>query len=374
MTDKPSSIYQLQNIAQELVSNSEDISNVSIAVKNISNILGECVSQQVRSTSEARDCAGELSKILDAQVKLANENMSEFSEIMDRVSQSFKQTASIEVVIKEIAKSTAIVNKVANKTEVLAMNAGIQAAQAGKYGRGFHVLSKEIKKLANLCQDAANTISDSVAKSLKDVQKIGRENAKIQDQSNLKTSQILEIIHRILDIYQSEDSQQVSVRKIIALISSIEDESKEIDHICASVNSISEKLATQTENTNKIVSDVIGTINGVKITDVSPMEALAKINSVKIIDVRRRDEYDGELGYITSARLITIDEHFSEHIASLDRDEPYLFVCRSGGRSARAARIAQMNGFQKVFNLEGGMLAWNEANLPVIRSSKSNAA
>lgn len=365
---------ELQGIAHELVSNSEDISRVSISMKKISNALSQRVKKQVETTLTAKNCATELTGILDEEVGQANESLSDLKEIMKRVSHSFKQTASIETVIREIAKSTAVINKVANKTEVLAMNAGIQAAQAGKYGRGFHVLSKEIKKLANLCQEAANTISDSVAESLKNVKRIGKENAKIQSHSYEKTDQIFSILQRILAVYQNDDENQTSVRKIISLISSIEDDSKEIDTICNSVNSVSDKLATQTENTNKIVSDVIGAINGVHIVDLSPKEALSKINTFKIVDVRRQDEYDGDLGYIFGAQLITLGDNFADRISDFPRNEAYLFVCRSGGRSARAARVAQINGFQNVYNLEGGMLAWNQEGLPVNRISKDHAA
>jgi rhodanese-related sulfurtransferase len=42
-------------------------------------------------------------------------------------------------------------------------------------------------------------------------------------------------------------------------------------------------------------------------------------------------------------------------------------VCRSGGRSARAAEELARRGFRHLYNLRGGMLAWNEARLPVER-------
>ncbi|MCX7089078.1 MAG: rhodanese-like domain-containing protein [Methylococcales bacterium] len=81
---------------------------------------------------------------------------------------------------------------------------------------------------------------------------------------------------------------------------------------------------------------------------------------MKIIDVRRKDEFNGDLGHINGAELICLQENFEGRIQRLNKDVPHLFVCRSGGRSARAARIALAHGFTKVYNMEGGMLAWDK--------------
>ena len=362
---------ELQLIAQKLVSNSEDISRISTSTKKISSNLSVNVKKQVETSLIAKQCTGELTEILDKEVGAANICLNDLKRLMERVEESFKRTEEFEIIIKDVAKSTAVINKVANKTEVLAMNAGILAAQAGKFGKGFNVLSKEIKKLANLCQDSANTIADSVAKSLKDVQKMAKENHKIQTHANKKTEEIFSILSRILGIYEPQNQNQTSIKKIISLIDSIEDDSKQIDGICLSVGAISEKLATQSESTNKIVSDVIGTINGVKIIDLSPKEALMRLREFQIIDVRRQEEFDGELGHISGSSLITIGDEFADKLVDLPKNSSYLFVCRSGGRSARAARIAQINGFTNVFNLGGGMLAWNHEGLPVLKKSQA---
>lgn len=86
---------------------------------------------------------------------------------------------------------------------------------------------------------------------------------------------------------------------------------------------------------------------------------------VVIIDVRTPEEFSS--GFIANAVNINYnDELFETEIAKLDTNKTYLLYCLSGKRSASAARYMQKNGFKNVFNLEGGILAWQSARLPLI--------
>jgi rhodanese-related sulfurtransferase len=100
------------------------------------------------------------------------------------------------------------------------------------------------------------------------------------------------------------------------------------------------------------------------VIDISPEELRKKIKEVIAIDVRRHDEWVGELGHINGARLITLDV-LNEGMAEFPKDATIVFICRSGGRSARASAIAQARGFKSVYNLKGGMILWNELKYEV---------
>ncbi|MBX3020756.1 MAG: rhodanese-like domain-containing protein [Bdellovibrionales bacterium] len=100
------------------------------------------------------------------------------------------------------------------------------------------------------------------------------------------------------------------------------------------------------------------------VEDIDPKELFEKRSFVKIVDVRRPDEYTGELGHVGGAELIVLDT-LPERLAELSKDDTVVFVCRSGARSARAAAFAKDNGFDHVFNMKGGMILWNELDLVV---------
>jgi glyoxylase-like metal-dependent hydrolase (beta-lactamase superfamily II)/rhodanese-related sulfurtransferase len=85
-----------------------------------------------------------------------------------------------------------------------------------------------------------------------------------------------------------------------------------------------------------------------------------------LLDVREPEEFTGELGHIRGALLVPLDaleRRLPKLAGYVDRD--VVVVCRAGARSASAGAILRRAGFQRVINLEGGMLAWVAAGLPV---------
>lgn len=87
-------------------------------------------------------------------------------------------------------------------------------------------------------------------------------------------------------------------------------------------------------------------------------------NEAVIIDVRTPMEY--QEGHIKNSKLIDIsDKDFENQIEKLDKNKAYYVYCRSGGRSSSASQIMVEKGFTKVYNLQGGMIAWSGAKKPV---------
>jgi len=93
-------------------------------------------------------------------------------------------------------------------------------------------------------------------------------------------------------------------------------------------------------------------------------------DDVVVIDVRQAEEYVGDLGHITGSQLIPLGQ-LQEMSNELSREQPFVVVCRSGRRSADAARTLEALGFKRVASLRGGMQHWNTAGLPISRSAKS---
>jgi len=101
---------------------------------------------------------------------------------------------------------------------------------------------------------------------------------------------------------------------------------------------------------------------------VNPTEAVNLINrdNALVLDVREVNEYQS--GHILNARHIpqsALDKRLDE--LEKDKDRPIILVCRSGSRSSHAAGVLKKHGFEKVYNLSGGIMAWQNANLPLTR-------
>ena len=102
-----------------------------------------------------------------------------------------------------------------------------------------------------------------------------------------------------------------------------------------------------------------------EVPTISPKVFLSRSKEFKIIDVRRADEFNAELGHIAGAELMTLGTELETKLDELSKDEALVFVCRSGKRSAEGTMLSIKKGFKNVYNLEGGMLLWNELKYPL---------
>ena len=84
-----------------------------------------------------------------------------------------------------------------------------------------------------------------------------------------------------------------------------------------------------------------------------------------IVDVRTPEEFAS--GHIEGAVEIDLQSaSFETDVAGLDPKAPYFVYCRSANRSAQAIAYMQQHGFDTIYELEGGIVAWQTAGLPVV--------
>lgn len=102
--------------------------------------------------------------------------------------------------------------------------------------------------------------------------------------------------------------------------------------------------------------------------NIDPVEATLKINheDALVLDTRSMKEFSQ--GHILHAENIPLNA-LANQLKKLEKykQRPIIAVCRSGSRSAVAATQLRKEGFEQVYNLRGGMLAWENAGLPVTR-------
>lgn len=89
-------------------------------------------------------------------------------------------------------------------------------------------------------------------------------------------------------------------------------------------------------------------------------DKIANESNAVILDVRSQMELED--GNVPNHQLIDIMQpDFASKVASLDKDKTYLIYCRSGNRSGKACSLMAEMGFTKLYNLAGGIMAWNDA-------------
>ena len=115
-----------------------------------------------------------------------------------------------------------------------------------------------------------------------------------------------------------------------------------------------------------VAGEIQQRISGVK--NVEPGDATRMLNHDNAIMIDMRNDKDYQAGHIVNA--IHLPEYNDSTIKHLEkfRERPLIIYCRSGQRSAGVCSKLRKQGFEPVYNLKGGVLAWQNANLPLSKN------
>lgn len=97
--------------------------------------------------------------------------------------------------------------------------------------------------------------------------------------------------------------------------------------------------------------------DGITKINVETLQNILENEEITLLDVREMEEYDG--GHIEGAVNAPLSS-LNETELLYSKDEPLYIICRSGNRSAQAAKILQERGYTEIYDVSGGMIAWEQ--------------
>ena len=156
-------------------------------------------------------------------------------QIRDTVSETARKVKRLAEASQEISKIVAVVSQIASRTNLLALNASIQAARAGEAGRGFAVVADEVRQLA-----------DRAAKSLKEIEQIVLQ---IQSETGSVMTAMEEGIQQVIDVTERSEQAKKSLEDIIQV-------SNRIDTLVRSITADTVKQRENSLNVAQVMQSV----------------------------------------------------------------------------------------------------------------------
>lgn len=107
-------------------------------------------------------------------------------------------------------------------------------------------------------------------------------------------------------------------------------------------------------------------ISGIKQVGIVEATQLINHHDALVLDVREDQEYSQ--GRVPHSKHIPLRQ-LSDRLHELEKfkDKPIIAICRSGARSGHGCSVLRKHGFEQVYNLNGGMTSWQQANMPIER-------
>lgn len=92
------------------------------------------------------------------------------------------------------------------------------------------------------------------------------------------------------------------------------------------------------------------------------MKSILELEDVQLVDVRTPKEFN-ELRIANAQNIDFRSPTFEQDIAKLDKSKPVVLYCKSGKRSAKCSKKLQEAGFEKIYELEGGISKWKHSEV-----------
>ena len=163
-----SSIYEMSVAIKQVAGNVEELNRRSNETSQAVVEMQRNISQVADSSRQSREISEHMRKSAEQGVKAVQETIQGISTIEDTVGQARSTLENLGKSTDQIGKILKVIREVANRTNLLALNAAIIAAQAGEQGQGFAVVADEIKNLADRVANSTIKIDQIIKKVQED--------------------------------------------------------------------------------------------------------------------------------------------------------------------------------------------------------------
>lgn len=270
-----SSAEKLKDVIGTLTNTSGLISNT--ASDNQNRALTVAASDEMVSTTQdiAKNCE-HASAAADESAKATETSVAKIQNVIDKINeQVIKSRSDAQLVQKlsdqaqKIGSIVQTIDDIAAQTNLLALNAAIEAARAGEAGKGFAVVADEVRALASRTSNSTQEITNMVQKvqadagqadeamqiSTKVMDSLANESGEIEEILNTLTTKVNEVTGQITQIATAAEQQTVATSEISSNMKQITDGSKELAEDLVDVNEDIKQTNTQITVLSNMVSE-----------------------------------------------------------------------------------------------------------------------
>lgn len=259
----------------------QNINNVKTAVGNITtgansqakdardasdnvNHMGNLIIETRQEADQLNDRADTMRTSSDRASDTIEELKNISVEVKKAVAMIADQTKQTNESAKQIKDASALISEIADETNLLALNASIEAARAGDAGRGFAVVAQQIQNLAEQSNTTSGSIDDIVNTLMKNSELVVDTMAHVQEIIERQGEHITSTEQTVGEVMDEIKSSIEGIKSIESKTKELETARNEIVGIISTLSDIAEANVTDTTQTSGVITEVADSFESVK--------------------------------------------------------------------------------------------------------------
>ncbi|MFK5984176.1 MAG: methyl-accepting chemotaxis protein [Pseudomonadota bacterium] len=238
--------FAAESLSKKVHAEVDDVNNISNSSANISDIVSAAAS----NAANAADFSTQMHKSSEQGQQIIQSAVDEMRKTNEQAQKTSKIVANLESKSEQIKGITSVISGIAEQTNLLALNAAIEAARAGEQGRGFAVVADEVRMLAKKTAEATQEIGSTVDEIGKDVQNAVDTMSVLVNGIAAGTEVTEQVGEQLGRIHQQAEMIHTQVDNIA---NGTDHSASEVNLISTAINSVSGHLC----NTEKEIKGVV---------------------------------------------------------------------------------------------------------------------
>ncbi|HOV15419.1 MAG TPA: methyl-accepting chemotaxis protein [Spirochaetota bacterium] len=270
-------IIDLSQSNKMIVSSTKNVnSSVEIQSNNISDASAS-IEEMSSSINNIKNLSKSKKSIIDSLVKTVSDGEEQINLSTDSINKIAKQANDIFEIID-------VITNVAERTDLLAMNAAIEAAHAGEYGKGFAVVADEIRKLAEQTNENIKMVTENLKDNIKNVEYAKDVNNNLTEYLHSINNGIVNVEGSINEIIVGTEDISSGTGNMVKNVVNIVENSNSIKESTRNV----EDMITKSDNNIKNLQNEAENIYS-KISSITDSFETIKSDSVKLKDIGKEN-------------------------------------------------------------------------------------